>query len=40
MKTNQRKNPVARVINTVNRPQTHRDRTKYRRERVSTRNYN
>jgi len=40
MKTNQRKNPVARVINTVNRPQTHRDRTKYRRERVTVRSYN
>ena len=26
-----RKNPVARVLNQVNRPQTHRDRTKYKR---------
>jgi hypothetical protein len=27
-----KKNPVARVLNRVNRPQTHRDRTKYRRK--------
>jgi len=27
-----RKNPVARVLNKINRPQTHRDRTKYSRK--------
>ena len=26
-----RKNPVARVLNVINKPQTHVDRTKYRR---------
>jgi hypothetical protein len=26
-----RKNPVARVLNRVNRPQTHREKTQYRR---------
>jgi hypothetical protein len=29
---NGRKSPVARVINQVNRPQTHLDRTKYKRK--------
>ena len=39
-KTNhRRKNPIARVLNLVNRPQTHRDRTKYVRANVSVRNY-
>jgi hypothetical protein len=31
-KNHRRKNPVARVLNQVNRPQTHRDRTKYTRK--------
>jgi hypothetical protein len=33
MKINyRRKNPVARVLNRVNKPQTHRDRTQYQRK--------
>jgi hypothetical protein len=32
MKTNhRRKNPVARVLNQINRPQTHRERVRYQR---------
>jgi hypothetical protein len=29
---NGRKNPVARTMNTFNKPQTHRDRTQYKRK--------
>ena len=36
-----RKNPVARVFNAINRPQTHRDRTiqPRRQARINVRNY-
>jgi hypothetical protein len=37
---NGRKSPVARVLNLVNRPQTHRDRkNEYRRERLNVRDF-
>ena len=32
-----RKNPVARVFNSIHKPKTERDRTKYRRENLSVR---
>jgi len=36
---NGRKNPVARVMNTYCKPATMRDRTKYRRERITARDW-
>lgn len=40
MKMNyRRKNPVARVLNQFNRPQTHRDRTKYKRSEKYRQNF-
>jgi hypothetical protein len=40
MKMNyRRKNPVARVLNQINRPQTHRDRTKYKRNEKYRQNF-
>jgi hypothetical protein len=36
---NGRKSPVARVLNQVHRPQTHRSAKDYRRERLNVRDY-